>query len=304
MSGYKYTKKKRSQIAENCPCGRSNHDGKFTPFEGYTDKGFCHSCNQTFFPEDDTPVKPDPGHRYAQKIEQKYIDVKVLAVTMGGYNKNVFVQWLTNLVGIDNCKKIINRFAIGTSKNNGTVFWTVDQDLNICQPKVFYYNHDGHRDKYKPPLVPKGYTRDNGFIPCLFGLHQLNPKYGNKKPIALVESEKSACLGFHAFKKLNFIALWGSTVSREKAEPLRGYQVVVVPDSDEQGRQGAKRTQKRLTELGIPSNICDLFPDKNSGYDLADYLAENLKEETVLDKIIAKNPAIKTLVERFELEEC
>lgn len=101
MSGYKYTKKKRSQIAENCPCGRSNHDGKFTPF-------------------------------------------------------------------------------------------------------------DGHRKKDKNPIVPSGYTRNSGYIPCLFGLHQLNPKYGDKKPIALVESEKSACLGFHAFKKFNFIALGGS----------------------------------------------------------------------------------------------
>jgi len=94
----------------------------------------------------------------------------------------------------------------------------------------------------------------------------------------------------------------GSTVSREKAEPLRGYQVVIVPDSDEPGRQGAEKTQIRLKELGIPSNICDLFPDKDNGYDLADYLAEKLKD-TMLDKMIAKNPAIKTLVERFELEE-
>ena len=62
--------------------------------------------------------------------------------------------------------------------------------------------------------------------------------------------------------------------------------------------------QKRLSELGIASNICDLFPDKDNGFDLADYLAENLKEETVLDKMVSKNPTVKTLIERFEFEEC
>jgi len=209
MSEYKYTKKRRSQIAENCPCGKSNRDGKFTPFEGHSKHGYCHSCTQAFFPYDNTPAKPDPGHRYSKKIEQKFIDTKVLAVTLGGYNKNTFVKWLANLIGVDDCKKVINRFCIGTSKSGGTVFWTIDHNLNICQPKIFHYNLDGHRDKYKPPLVPKGYTRDNGFIPCLFGLHQINEKYGPPKPIALVESEKSAVLGFHAFKKFNFIALGG-----------------------------------------------------------------------------------------------
>jgi len=223
---------------------------------------------------------------------------------LGGYNKNIFVQWLTNLIGVDDCKKVINRFCLGTSKNNGTIFWTINLDLNVCQPKIFHYNLDGHRDKNKPPLVPSGYTRNSGYLPCLFGLHQLNEKYGSQKPVALVESEKSACLGFHAFKKFNFIALCGSTLSREKAEPLKGHKIVIVPDADDPGREGAIKTQKRLTELGIASNVCDLFPDKDSGYDIADYLVEILKVESVLDKMVSKNPAIKTLIEKFELEEC
>jgi len=304
MEPLKYTRKNRPQISGNCPCGKSNKDSKFVPFEGYSDKGYCHSCNQTFFPEDDTPVKPDMGHKYSQKIVQKYIDTKVLAVTMGGYKENNFVKWLTNLIGVDDCKKVINRFCVGTSKSGGTVFWTIDQGLNVCQPKVFYYKPDGHRDKDKNPLVPKGYTRDSGFIPCLFGLHQLNPKYGDKKPIALVESEKTAILGFHAFPKFNWLATGGSTLSYEKAQPLKGYKVIVIPDSDTPGREGAERTQKRLSELGIAANICDLFPNKDNGFDLADYLVDKLKPDSVLDKMIEKNPVVKTLIERFEFEEC
>lgn len=303
MNPLKYTRKNRSRISENCPCGRSNRDGKFIPFDGYKDKGFCHSCNESFFPDNNTPVKPDPGHRYAQKIEQKFIDAEVVACTLGGFKNNNFVKWLTNLIGVEASKKVINRFCIGTSKTNGTIFWTIDQNLRICRPKVFYFNLDGHRDKNTPPLVPSGYTRNSGYLPCLFGLHQINEKYGQQKPIALVESEKSAVLGFHAFKKFNFLGLGGATLSRAKAEPLKGNQIVIVPDADIAGREGAVKTRERLAELGIHANICDLFPDKDSGYDIADFLADSMMEKTI-DKMKSKNPAVKTLVEKFEFEEC
>jgi hypothetical protein len=36
---------------KNCPCGKSNKDGKFVPYIGYENKGYCHSCGETFLPD-------------------------------------------------------------------------------------------------------------------------------------------------------------------------------------------------------------------------------------------------------------
>lgn len=44
----KFDKKRRR--VKQCPCGKSNKDGKFIAYIGYDDKGFCHACGETFLP--------------------------------------------------------------------------------------------------------------------------------------------------------------------------------------------------------------------------------------------------------------
>jgi hypothetical protein len=51
MNNLKLNSKERFKI-ETCPCGKSNKDGKFVPFEGHTKFGFCHSCSETILPND------------------------------------------------------------------------------------------------------------------------------------------------------------------------------------------------------------------------------------------------------------
>jgi hypothetical protein len=34
-----------------CPCSKDNKDGKFVPYVGFENKGYCHSCGETFLPE-------------------------------------------------------------------------------------------------------------------------------------------------------------------------------------------------------------------------------------------------------------
>jgi hypothetical protein len=42
--------KKRKRV-KLCPCGKENKDGKFVPYVGFENKGYCHSCGETFLPE-------------------------------------------------------------------------------------------------------------------------------------------------------------------------------------------------------------------------------------------------------------
>jgi len=39
---------KNRKKAKTCPCGRNNRDGKFSPFKGYEDKGYCHSLVKVY----------------------------------------------------------------------------------------------------------------------------------------------------------------------------------------------------------------------------------------------------------------
>jgi len=51
-----YKKPNRYQLVPECPCGKSNRDGKFVPFvEGtrvLTNAVYCHSCGRTFYPDE------------------------------------------------------------------------------------------------------------------------------------------------------------------------------------------------------------------------------------------------------------
>ena len=51
-----FDSKKRFRV-KICPCGKSNKDGKFVPYVGYENKGFCHSCGKTFIPINEEDVK-------------------------------------------------------------------------------------------------------------------------------------------------------------------------------------------------------------------------------------------------------
>lgn len=42
--------KKRFRV-KHCPYHKDNKDGKFVPYVGFENKGYCHSCGETFSPE-------------------------------------------------------------------------------------------------------------------------------------------------------------------------------------------------------------------------------------------------------------
>ncbi|MBT4969895.1 MAG: hypothetical protein HOM80_12890, partial [Bacteroidetes bacterium] len=67
--------KKRFRV-KNCPCGKSNKDGKFVPYIGYEDKGYCHSCGETFLPDLLQSEQMDIPHSNVDKIPQVIIPKK------------------------------------------------------------------------------------------------------------------------------------------------------------------------------------------------------------------------------------
>jgi hypothetical protein len=54
--------------------------------------------------------------------------------------------------------------------------------------------------------------------------------------------------------------------------------VIILPDADKDGREGAERTFRILKQQGIEAQIKDLFPQQADHRDLADHLIDQLQQ--------------------------
>ena len=65
---------------------------------------------------------------------------------------------------------------------------------------------------------------------------------------------------------------------RAWAQLLAGREVTVIMDCDEQGRAAAGAIESDLSSFGAV-RVLDLAPDRNDGYDLADWLLERKQSQ-------------------------
>lgn len=263
-----YKKPNRFHVAPECPCGKSNRDGKFVPFvEGsivYTDAGYCHSCGNTFLPD----KKGRFDFKKDKTVEIKKIDFGIVTETLCNYGKNNFATWLMSIhIKIND---VLKYYKVGTGKDGSTIFWYIDYYGMARTAKIMHYNIDGHRSKNKSPSFR--YTKKDGYESCLFGENLLKLSDHNRV-VVLVESEKTAIVGNHNFPDYCWIATGGSNgLTRKKAKVLAKRKVIVVPDCDEAGRMSAQRTESILLELKAAVAVCDIDINLNKGEDIADLI--------------------------------
>lgn len=143
-------------------------------------------------------------------------------------------------------------YLVGSTNQQGVVFWQIDREGRVHDGKVMYYEADCHRSKSKqrhPTWVSTFVQRRNRFpgarhvsSHCFFGLHRLIPllkadrDYLAQMPIALVESEKTAFVLSELYPQYIWLASGGlGEVQPDKFRPLRGRKVVMMPDTDTDG---------------------------------------------------------------------
>jgi DNA primase len=89
--------------------------------------------------------------------------------------------------------------------------------------------------------------------------------------LVLVEGEPDCIAAWSAgFVAVAIPGVWGW--KRAFAERLAKHKVVLVFDADGQGRTAARRVAGELTEGGVSVRVLDLFPDRDDGSDLTDFL--------------------------------
>ncbi|MFC5270030.1 DUF6371 domain-containing protein [Adhaeribacter terreus] len=244
----------------------------------------------------DRPKLSSPQASPTPPPEPSFIPVEVMKQSRAGYQHNNFVLWLSTLFPAETVSQAIARYFIGTSKhwNGATVFWQIDQAGQIRSGKIMHYSPTTGKRTKEPfnhiTWVHKALKLPNFELKqCYFGSHLLSQL---NKPIALVESEKTAVIASIYLPEFIWLAVGSLTnLNPEKCRALSGRNVYLFPDLN--GFELWSRKAKELSQQmpGTLFEVSDLLErnatgaEKASGLDLADYL---LKYDL---KTFSKQPA-------------
>lgn len=336
---YKYNLEKSSK-KHHCPkCGKrtfvryiDNENGEYLSHEF----GRCDRENNCgYFATPKGEFKNEYEVIYTPPAPTSYHTFELVEKSGRNFKENNFVQFLKKHFIEDEIQLMILRYFIGTANHwkGATVFWQMDNDSNIRHGKIMLY--DSETGKRKKNESGKSYIhsvrsllklKDFNLKQCLFGLHLIN--HLNSQTIGLVESEKTAII--MSLFKPEYI--WMATGSKsgfkyEMLKPIKDYSIIAFPDKSEFYDWDNKANE--LNEFGFKIKVARLLEetDFEKGTDLADvYLSQNktstpinppneeveipietnkipTNTETKVIRLIQKNPAVKKLVETFDLTD-
>lgn len=293
------------------------YEGKYLPFEyGRCDRE--QSCGYHLNPYKDSYHIKKSGRGQISSLPRSFhskkkkssikIPYKIFEGSLTGYDNNMFIRYLNELVGASRTQQLIERFYIGTSDfwQGSTVFWLIDEDMRIAGGQVILFDEfgrtrkeekaDGNLKRYnswvhtalkydykkKNSPLPRwlsSYINDSPKFPCLFGLPQLKNE-PITKPIAIVEAAKTAVIATAFLPQYIWLAVGAlSYLNEERIKILRRRNITLFPDKGAYDKWKIKAIQfNQFTNV----NISDLLERKQAlkGSDLADYLVK-IKPETL-----------------------
>lgn len=265
----------RYSLRKMCYCGvHSNKDGKCSPDKKNPEKGYCHSCSKFFdltgekkeyTPKQTEPPKPTSYHPF-----------KLMEASLG-YTDN-FTQFMSGVFGQDLTDKAAKTYYVGASKfwKGATIFWQVDEVGRVRYGKVMLYNSkDGKRIKEPFNHFTNVHSilklKDFNHKQCLFGLHLV---VGNTKPIAVVESEKTAVIMSIVDSSYLWLATGGKGhFNYEMLSPIKDKSITAFPDA---GETVWTDIAERLNNVGFDITVSDVLNEKDKGFDLADAVLEEM----------------------------
>ncbi|EKB47287.1 DUF6371 domain-containing protein [Cecembia lonarensis] len=282
-------KKKRSKV-RFCPCGKSNKDGKFASYEGYEDKGYCHSCDKHFSVHEEKTEGEEKGDQRPftppRPRKESFIESEYLEASLKGYDKNNFVQFLVRAFGEEKAMQAVKVYKVGTSKRwqGANIFWQIDHKHKIRSGKIMVYDSSTGKRQNKNSWVHSVLKlEDFDLNQCLFGSHLITSDHS--KSIGIVESEKTAIIASILMPELIWLASGGKAgLKTSKVKFLVNRNIILFPDLSKPADkvncyQLWKDTAKELKE-SIPAiniQVSDYLEaratdeEKSEGLDIADY---------------------------------
>lgn len=242
--------------------GRCNREDKcgyhLTPGEFFKEKGIGYT------PTIHVTPKPLPPTDYIPE------EMVVRSLTAD----NHFLTFLISQFGVQAVASILDTYYIGDTKDKKAIFWQIDEQGRVRTGKIMLYNPDtGRRVKNVPgsfDWAHRQIKKEFQMEQCLYGLHLIHIG----KPIAIVESEKSAILASLTIPNYIWLATGGKQNYR-LMEAVKGRDVTLFPDlgafdewQEHADRYGFK-INNLLEEIATPE-------DRKNGLDIADYILNEL----------------------------
>lgn len=186
------------------------------------------------------------------------------------YPQNGLAQYLYHTYGWQAMERVLDAYRIGSHTDGSTIFWQIDAQQRIRSGKLIQYDaQTGHRIKGTdaPPVrwvhslhKLQGFTLHQ----CFFGEHLLQ---GNRLPVAIVESEKTAVIASICMPQYLWLATGGiRNLSVEKCSVLKGRQIILFPDA------GAWDYWHSIATHIPRCSISRVLYHTTDGSDIADYL--------------------------------
>ncbi|WP_372744432.1 DUF6371 domain-containing protein [Lutibacter sp.] len=292
---YEFSNKRNLNLITPC-CNKSNKNGKFVNYKELPEVyGYCHSCGKANLPPNlykdekgneyiwndlNNCFEPIVSHSYYKNVLQshynsviqcdtrganckkaiKYIQKELVLQFLNYKPENNLLQYLRNTYNEKKVDFIKKLYYIGTSKDGGTVFWSINKKGLVQKAKVSYYKKDGKRTNYFK--VP--YKKEDGYYNCLFGEHLIDLPENKNKSIILVESEKTAIVCSLHLPEFIWLAYGGiNGLTNNKIEILVGRKVILAPDISENAVKIMNKKLPHLIELGIYAKIWDMTEGKS-----------------------------------------
>jgi len=276
--------------------GRCNHESRcgyhYTPRQFFEDHPSARAdWKENFFRIPQQTIKK------TVKKQLWTIGADIVKSTVNPAIDSDFTAFLTGLIGRKNTAKIVKKYHIGVTKNRDVIFYQLDTEGRCRTGKIMKYDRKtGHRVKDEKvggkitwvhsvlrqsadPLLrlPDGWE----LTQCLFGEHLL--RQFPFKPVALVESEKTAVICSAFWPEYIWLATGGKSQLNDRLQVLRGRKVVAFPDVD--GYLEWKEKLSRVRGLNIVvSDVLEkeaTFEDRANHVDIADLLIRQQREERV-----------------------
>ena len=269
--------------------------------------------NRSLF-DTEKPYKPLPPPPPKPPLPDVHIDWKNVESKLNNYDKNVFIQWLSGIVGKKAAYEAATRYYVGTSiiYGNSPIFWQIDLKGNPRTGKIMQYDRNGRRRKDIPEQdaikwihVLLGQTKDKYKLnQCLTGEHLL---IDTSKPVAVVEAAKTAIVASIYLPDFIWVAcdtangLGGEKGGlSEKCNVLKGRDVVLYPDCKayEFWSKKAQQLSSICNSVSVSSLIEEhaSAQERENGFDIADYLIRFSPSDFLQqpDHPTAENPTVTT----------
>ena len=217
-----------------------------------------------------------------KEIQPSYIPNNLVEATWNNYQHNPFTLFLVKLFGDEKTVELIKKYRWGVDGASiytklYTIFWQIDSEGKVRSGKMIKYSDNGKRDKSS--FTTWYHKKSDGFKPlfpdfelrqCLFGEHLLSLDV--RKPVAVVESEKTAIIASMFIDKYIWVACGGAgQLSRYKIEALKNRSVTLFPDL---GQYDDWKIKAKEHGFNISNHLEKIATEeeKKQGLDLADFL--------------------------------